>query len=67
MKKKKVSETPALSAPGTLPSEAKTAPKSSGSEGVKKKKALPELPKKKKIIGLMGMEYDPGPPGSWHG
>jgi len=67
MKKKKVSETPALSAPGTLPSEAKRKmpSRSSGSEGVRNRPK--ELPKKKKIIGLMGMEYDPGPPGSWHG
>lgn len=67
MAKKKVKETEALVSPRTLPSEAETAPKSSGSDVTMKKKAPSESPKKKKIIGLMGIEYDQGPPGSWHG
>jgi hypothetical protein len=83
MSKKKVKETaepeqiqgppsanPEMS-PGTLPSEAETAPKSAGSEGVKEEKAPQETPKKKKpddeIVGLMGVRHVPGPPGSWHG
>ena len=73
-----VQEQPAdqeLPKPDTLPSEAETAPESSGSEPEKEEKVPPAPPQKKKkstpkeeeIRGLMGVKHVPGPPGSWHG
>lgn len=53
----------ALKSTDTLPSEADDAPKA-GSNGSKKEESPA---KKKKIIGLMGIEQDEGPPGSTHG
>lgn len=52
-------ETEPLKDTDTLPSEASPAPKSRGSK--------PKTPKSNKIIGLMGVEHDQGPPGSTHG
>jgi hypothetical protein len=64
-------ETEGLKDTDTLPSEAKTAPISNGPEGKEEEKAPPVSPKKKKepgqIIGLMGVIYQEGPPGSTHG
>jgi len=51
----------------TLPSEAETKPESSGSESKKEEKPTKKKKVTGRIIGLMGIEHDPGPPGSSHG
>jgi len=56
-------ETEGLKDTDTLPSEAIEATKSKPKSSTKE-----ETPtKKKKIIGVMGIEHDVGPPGSTHG
>jgi hypothetical protein len=64
--KKKKSETEkkqALKDTDTLPSEAETAAKTPAGKSDNAAKRT----SKKKIIGLMGVEHEPGPPGSTHG